>query len=93
MSGATSDTAQAPAPDKPSKPFVVTYGEPTGRDYPPYAIMVLHTELRSLVPDWLELPVAFEILAREYRRESDHRDDAFATLCQRFADLLYAMVS
>jgi hypothetical protein len=82
-----------PAPDKPSGNFIFVYGSPMGLDYPPYAALLFHTELRSDLPVWMDLPMTFTVLAREYGHESNHRDDAFAAFCQGLADTLWIMVS
>ena len=68
------------------------FGSPLGLDYPPYAVLLLHT---IIVPDllpWMELPVAWEVMAREYGHESNHRDDAIAEFSQQLADVLWGMV-
>jgi hypothetical protein len=55
-------------------------------------LTVLHTEYRQDVPTWLEPALAFEVLHREYLRESDHQDIVFASLCRDIAVLLFLMV-
>lgn len=82
-----------PAPDKPSGAFIFVYGAPLGLDMPPYAVLLLHTEPRTVFPDWMDLPVAWSLMAREYGHESRHRDDALADFSQSLADLLWSMVA
>ena len=36
--------------------------------------------------------VAFEVLAREYGHESNHRDDEFSEFCAQFAQVLWSMI-
>lgn len=82
-----------PAQDKPSGAFIFVYGSPLGLDFPPYAVLLLHTELRTTFPDWMDLPAAWSLMAREYGHESRHRDDALADFSQSLADLLWSMVA
>jgi hypothetical protein len=81
-----------PTPDRDSKDFIFMFGSPLGLDFPTYAVLVLMTELREDLPKWLEMPVAFEILAREFARESDHTDQQFAEACRAISGLLLKMV-
>lgn len=81
-----------PKPEVNSKPFVFLFGEPLGRDYPEYAAAVVHTETRVDLPEWLETPVAFEILAREFARESDHKDKPFSDACRALAKMFFDYV-
>jgi len=81
-----------PKPDKDSKDFIFMFGSPLGLDFPEYAVLVLYTELREDLPVWMEMPVAFEILAREFARESDHTDQVFAKTCRAISELLFKMV-
>lgn len=55
-------------------------------------ITVIRTETRTDVPVWLELPIAFDILSREFMRESDHQDVEFSGTCVMIAKLLYNLV-
>jgi hypothetical protein len=55
-------------------------------------LTIIRSETRVDVPTWLELPIAFEILAREFLRESDHQDIEFSTTCQLFATLIFSLV-
>jgi hypothetical protein len=82
-----------PAPAKPSGSFIFIYGSPLGLDFPPYAVLLLHTEPRRAFPDWMDLPAAWSLMAREYGHESRHRDDALADFSQSLADLLWSMVA
>jgi hypothetical protein len=55
-------------------------------------LTVIRTETRTDVPVWLELPIAMEILNREFLRESDHQDIEFAGLAKMIANLLFNLV-
>ena len=71
-----------PTPDAPSQDFSFVHGAPMGADFPANAIGIIFNELRTDLPVWLELPVALLILAREFNRESTHRDPAYAKACE-----------
>lgn len=81
-----------PSPDLDSKPQSFPNSQPFGIDFPAYTIVLLHTETRTDVPAWLELPVALEVAAREMERESSHRDVEWATQARAMADALFSMV-
>jgi hypothetical protein len=81
-----------PTPDVSSKDFIFLMGAPFGRDFPEYAVVMLHTEVRDDLPAWLELPVALRVLAREFSQESDHRDTTFAEAATRLADTFMEML-
>lgn len=81
-----------PTPTVSSKDFSFVFGAPLGVDFPEYAVCVTHTETRETLPKWLELPVAFEILQREFARESDHKDMKFSEACKMLAAALLKMV-
>lgn len=55
-------------------------------------LTVIRAETRVDVPYWLELGIAFEILHREFMRESDHQDVEFAGVARGIANLLLALV-
>lgn len=81
-----------PKPDRNSKDFVPIFGSPLGLDFPEYSVVVLMTELRTDLPPWLEMPVAWEILAREFARESDHMDLSFAKIAKQISQKMLEMV-
>jgi hypothetical protein len=54
-------------------------------------VVMYYTEAPDDVLVWLELPIALTILAREYVRESDHRDPVFAASCQNMATALMSL--
>jgi len=81
-----------PKPDHDSKDFIFMFGSPLGLDFPVYAVVVLMTELRIDLPAWLEMPVAWEILAREFARESDHMDLTFAKIARQLSQKMLKMV-
>jgi len=82
-----------PVPHLPSKPFSFIYGEPLGRDFPLYSVAYFVTEMRTDVPAWLEMALAWRVMEREYSRESTHRDDNLAQVAQQLSDMLLAMVA
>lgn len=53
--------------------------------------LVIGTTTMSAIPDYLRLPAALWVLAREYERESDHRDVPFAKLCRALAEKLFLL--
>ena len=55
-------------------------------------VTLFHTQLHTAVPQWLELPITFEVLSREYARESNHRDDTMSQLCSKVSEILLGMV-
>lgn len=81
-----------PQPTVTSKNFIFLFGSPFGLDYPLYTVAVIHTEIRVNLPSWLELPVAFQVAAKEYSRESNHRDFKFAEASDKMGAMLLAMV-
>lgn len=82
-----------PTPDRPSGNFIFVYGSPLGLDYPPYAVLLLHTQLTPDALDIMELPLVWDVLAREFGHESNHRDDDFSDFAQQLADVLWRMIS
>ena len=81
-----------PNPDRASKPVIPVHGAPFGWDYPAGTVVIIATEFRENLPPWLEMPVAYDILSREFGRESDHKDRKFADLCDKMSKLLMKMV-
>lgn len=77
-----------PLPDLPSQPYIFFLGAPLGRNYPTYSVVLIHTETRQTIPDWLDLPVALAVLARDFARESKYRDPAFAKACAGLSSLM-----
>lgn len=55
-------------------------------------LTVIRSEVREDIPDWLVLPITFDILAREFSRESDHQDIEFSSACKQFSILFFQMV-
>jgi hypothetical protein len=51
----------------------------------------LYTRRLKDAPPFMDLPLAFLTLAREFARESDHRDLEFAGLAQKLADQMLEM--
>lgn len=77
-----------PTPDKSSSDFSFALGAGFGTDFPENSLLVIHSETPSDVQDWLDLPVALDILGREFTHESDHQDIQFGALCKQFSQLL-----
>ncbi len=50
------------------------------------------TQYQANVPVFLEMPIALEVLHREYLRESNHQDIDFALLCRRLATMWFSML-
>lgn len=67
-------------------------GAPFGLDYPVDTIAVLASEVRQDLPEWMDLPLALIVLAREFARDSDHMDDTFAGACRTLGALFLDMV-
>lgn len=82
-----------PAPAQPSGNFIFVFGSPLGLDYPPYSVLLLHTQITPDLLEFMELPVMWDVLSREFGHESNHRDDQFADFAQQLADVLWGMVS
>ena len=81
-----------PKPVISSKDFIFLFGSPFGKDFPAYSISMIHTETRTDVPVWLELPLALFILGAEFKRESAHKDPDFSQACELVANSLLEMV-
>lgn len=81
-----------PAPNVPSSAVIPVHGLPLGEDFPTYNGVIINSETRNDVPVHLELPLALLILRREYARESDHQDLAFAESAGALGDMLLEMM-
>ena len=55
-------------------------------------LTIIRTEYREDVPIWLEIAIAFEVMSREFFRESDHQDIAFAGAAAGLAALLFQLL-
>lgn len=77
-----------PKPDLNSEDFIFLFGEPFGRDFPEYAVGIIHTEIRANNPDWLDYIIGLKVIAKEHQKNSDIVDPQFASLCDELADLL-----
>ena len=82
----------SPTPDVGSTAFTYDSATHLGAGFPPNALGVIATETRADYPTWLNLPLALLVLAREFSRESDHRDPAFAQACGELGRVALAMV-
>lgn len=81
-----------PSPNLDSKPQSFPNTQPFGLDFPAYTIVILHTETRTDLPAWLELPVALETAARAMEAESTYRDVGWAQQAHQMAAMLFNMV-
>jgi hypothetical protein len=81
-----------PAPLEAASAVIPVHGLPTGWDYPTYNGVIINSETRNDVPVYLELPLALMIIEREYMRESDHQDLAFAIAAGGLANILLEMM-
>lgn len=63
-----------------------------GENMPHGHVAFLASSFQEDVVSWLELPLIYSTLAREYLRESDHQDPAFAQGCLQVARMLLDMV-
>ena len=54
-------------------------------------LVYLGTVIMSTIPEYLRLPASLWVLAREYERESDHRDLTFAKLCRAMAEKFFVL--
>ena len=77
-----------PSPQVASKDFSFLLGEPLGRDFPEYSVGLIHTKIQADNPDWMDLPVALKVTAKEFSKESKYADPEFASLCDQLADLM-----
>ena len=66
--------------------------DPLGAGYPTYNAVVFHSEFRTDVNAYWELPLAFLILQREFIRESNHTDSVFAEFCGTIGQAMLRMV-
>jgi hypothetical protein len=82
-----------PMPEVASKPFIFFTGDVLGSDYPEYSVAAIYQQKRTDLPDYFDLYMAVAILAREFMRESDHRDLKYAGQCEQLAALLLRMVT
>ncbi len=76
-----------PRPASKSKDFSFITGTPLGEDFPEYAVAVIHTKTETEEPEFLELPLALQILSEEFSLESQIRDEPFAKLCKQLSDI------
>ena len=82
-----------PIPPLPSDPLLMLhFGGAFGIDYPTGNVVMLATQFAQDLPSWLELPLIFSTLAREYSLESPHQDQAFAQGCAQVGQLLMSML-
>lgn len=81
-----------PIPDTDAEAFSFTHGEPLGIDHPGQTVAIIHTVNRQDLPSLFTLPMACDIVATEFTRESDHRDPNTASAFRALADALFAFV-
>lgn len=78
-----------PIPDRESG---AVGGGDFGTSFPINAITSIHTNFESDLPVWLELPIAYTVLYREFIRESNHKDAEFAEACGQMATILWSVL-
>lgn len=81
-----------PAPIAPPTTLAFPFGEPFGRGYPDGVVVILHSETRTTLPDYLDLPVALLVIEREFERESDHQHPVFAKAAGELGRMMLALV-
>lgn len=81
-----------PMPEQDSAPYLGLYGLPFGLDFPMGTGVMVGGFISENIPEFWALPVALEVLAREFSRESDHKDVAWAAMCRNLAMLCFVMV-
>lgn len=82
-----------PVPTVGPTDFSFILGSPWGTDFPRGAVAALHTERRDDWPHEFDLPLALDVLTREFRRPSAHRDPTFAQACEALAGALYGLLA
>lgn len=78
-----------PVPDVTAQAIIPVHGLPVGQDYTPGNAIAIYAENRIDALPYLTLPIALQILYREYARTSDHTDHEFAKLCKELGDMLF----
>lgn len=81
-----------PNPNVTSDDFIFLLGAPFGVDFPANSIGVIHTEYRETIPDYLDLPIVFSVLAREFGRDSNHRDELASSAYREMAAFLLSLL-
>lgn len=81
-----------PTPVAPGDPVIPVHGAPFGLDYPAGTLAVLASDKLHDMPEWMDLPLALIVLAREFSRPSPHMDKVFAGACRNLGTLLLSMV-
>lgn len=82
-----------PIPDVTHGPASYPHGTPLGQDFPGRYVTFICAQTRIDCPDWMDLPIALAILAREYVRETAYRDASFAGACDALAKAMLSMLS
>ena len=78
-----------PEPDVTSGIFSFSSGSPFGVDFPKSVLGLVHSDTIVDAPSWLDLPIALEVLSKEFMHQSDHRDEEFSGLCKQISDFIY----
>lgn len=81
-----------PTPTLAGGPVIPMHGQPFGLDYPSGTLAVLGSDKLEDMPEWMDLPLALTVLAREFGRPSQHMDQVFAGACKSLAAMLLMMV-
>ena len=82
-----------PQPQVSSEDFIWLLGRPFGTDFPAYSLGVIHTEIRDDTPDWMDLPIALQIMAKEYAQESRHHDLQLAQVAKQMSETLLRIIN
>ena len=81
-----------PNPVTTPDPLIPLHGAPFGLDYPRDTLAVMASQRRTDLPDWMDVPLALAVVAREYSRPSPHQDKVFAGAARQLAALFLSMV-
>lgn len=82
-----------PRPLVSSSDFTWLTGSPFGKDFPDYAVGAIHTEMRDDTPDWMDLPIALQILSKEFAQESRHKDLEAAKAAKIMSETLLSVIN
>lgn len=71
---------------------IIVNPDSLGADFPRYDVHVIAGVAQTDLPDWVDLPVAYAVLAREYMRESNHMDHELAAMFKQLSELFFSMM-
>lgn len=82
-----------PNPDTTSDPLIPVHGEPFGEDFPDNSLTLIYADKRdSDICELYGLPIAFDILNREFSRPSTHTDNAIAEVFGEVSNLFQSLL-